>query len=389
MELTESMRQIDDSQFFDILNRIRIGSPNEDDIKILKSRLIETKNDLIEDTANFYNKLLEKSENTICLFPCRDKVNNFNEKMTKMLQINTYNVEAEDSWSKGSKQISKNNKSRITKTGKKKDQDVSDSAGLESNLKIGVNSRIMLRRNIDIEKGLCNGALGTVKKLYINTLGKVTCLDILFDGHSVCTKLEKVSAQFELWKNAFAIRKQFPICLAWAITIHKSQGLSLSSVMIDLGTSIHEKGMVYVALSRARKLENVFLIDFDPSKIECKTEAVEEYNRLYKEFMSSENEIKHYNSFKNSIFKSKEKSYNINIKKLIMNTVINTEKETVKTIEENISQAQKPISENYYLALTNDDLASCYANVIIQLLLSCGNYFFSKVRKLFYKLTEF
>ena len=61
MELTESMRQIDDSQFFDILNRIRIGSPNEDDIKILKSRLIETKNDLIEDTANFYNKLLEKS----------------------------------------------------------------------------------------------------------------------------------------------------------------------------------------------------------------------------------------------------------------------------------------------------------------------------------------
>jgi hypothetical protein len=79
----------------------------------------------------------------------------------------------------------------------------------------------------------------------------------------------------------------FNISIAWAITIHKSQGLSLDGVLVDLGLNIFEAGMSYVALSRARSLKNVYLIDFEPSSLNCNVKAVYEYNRLRKKFQPS------------------------------------------------------------------------------------------------------
>jgi ATP-dependent exoDNAse (exonuclease V) alpha subunit len=116
-------------------------------------------------------------------------------------------------------------------------------------LLIGENCRVILRRNIDISKGLCNGRLGFVKKIIFSNDGSVQSLDVIFDGDKTVSNIVKTSSKFEITKNIYATRSQFPLSLAWAIKIHKSHSLSLDGLIVDLGKSIFEPCMAYVALS--------------------------------------------------------------------------------------------------------------------------------------------
>uniref|UniRef100_A0A1X7TXH3 ATP-dependent DNA helicase n=1 Tax=Amphimedon queenslandica TaxID=400682 RepID=A0A1X7TXH3_AMPQE len=83
----------------------------------------------------------------------------------------------------------------------------------------------MLRCNVNVEKGLVNGALGTVQAI------SETRITVNFD---------RITASLS----------QFPLILAFAVTIHKCQGLSLDNAIIDLSENVFSAGMAYVALSR-------------------------------------------------------------------------------------------------------------------------------------------
>ena len=73
-------------------------------------------------------------------------------------------------------------------------------------------------------------------------------------------------------------RKQFSLILAYAVTIHKCQGLSLNSALMDLSDRAFSPGMAYVALSRVRTLDGVYLIAFDPDSIMVSCESLQEIN---------------------------------------------------------------------------------------------------------------
>ena len=133
----------------------------------------------------------------------------------------------------------------------------------------------MLHRNIDITLGLVNGAIGTVRsvKYSIDQAGVVESI-------SVDDKLHQLTSKFQVLEKAYVIRQQFPITIAYSITIHKSQGLTLRNVVVDVGNSVFCCGQTYVALSRVTSLAGLNLINFDPRAIKALNSAVAEYTYL-------------------------------------------------------------------------------------------------------------
>ena len=73
---------------------------------------------------------------------------------------------------------------------------------------------------------------------------------------------------------------QIPLIYGWAITIHKAQGLTLDKAIIDLGNGIFECGQTYVALSRIKSLEGLYLTAFDYSKIKINIKVMQYYGDI-------------------------------------------------------------------------------------------------------------
>ena len=143
----------------------------------------------------------------------------------------------------------------------------------EEKLVLKVGAQVMCIANIDIEgtNAIVNGSQGIV-------------IDIKDDLPVVKFKNGEIRIIKEhLWKSEIIPGigiKQIPLIHAWAITIHKAQGLTLESAQIDIGQNIFECGQTYVALSRLVSLEGLYLIAFCPSKIKLYKKVIEFYEKL-------------------------------------------------------------------------------------------------------------
>lgn len=139
-------------------------------------------------------------------------------------------------------------------------------------LKMG--AQVMLTINLDVEAGLVNGSRGVVVGM---TDDAITVR--FLDGREMPLERYQYTVE-EDGKVAYYV-EQFPLILAYALSIHKVQGCTLDYAVMDLGNSVFENSMTYVALSRVRSLEGLFLTSYQPHRIKCHPDALSFYQSLF------------------------------------------------------------------------------------------------------------
>ncbi|XP_049853032.1 ATP-dependent DNA helicase PIF1 [Schistocerca gregaria] len=238
-ELNKVHRQAD-PEFIKILQNVRIGRITPE----ISDKLISTSKHKIEVEGILATRLCSHMQDA-------DLINR-----TKMAELpgETKRFAAVDSDPYISKQL---------------DQQTPVASVIE--LKIG--AQVMLMKNLNVSEGLVNGARGVVTKFNEDGMPAIR----------FCSRKEYVIRP-DRWVvkaagGTILTRKQLPLRLAWAFSIHKSQGLSLDCVEMSL-SRVFEAGQAYVALSRAKNFDTLRVLDFDPKQVWANPEVLAFYRKF-------------------------------------------------------------------------------------------------------------
>jgi len=132
------------------------------------------------------------------------------------------------------------------------------------NLKLKVGAHVMFTKN-DGNRRWVNGSLGIVRSIENGNIAVETRVNqqkSIYDVKRVRWETYKYSyssKENKIVSEVIGEYTQFPLTLAWAVTIHKSQGKTLQKVLLDLGNGTFDYGQLYVALSRCRSMDGIQL----------------------------------------------------------------------------------------------------------------------------------
>ena len=262
MELVKIFRQSDEN-FKKILNQIREG---------------KIKRNVNEFLLNYVNrdKTLEIIQPTK-LYPKRSQVDYINSFEINKLdgEINEYEIT-------NILDLPMTEKQRILRNLFTQEQIEIEFNYLQGNipcekkisLKIGSQVMCIVNLNLNDENTICNGSQGIILRFDENNNPVIK-----FSRGFVYTMLPYVWASETI--PGIGVR-QIPLILAWALTIHKSQGATMDAIEVDAGSGIFECGQTYVALSRVKSLEGLYLSAFDVTRIKVNRKVQEFYERMRK-----------------------------------------------------------------------------------------------------------
>ena len=280
-ELDEVMRQRDDQSFAELLCRVRVGECTPDDIEILKSREIS-----LEDP--------DYPKDWLHVFAFNNQVDEWNDKRLRDLAPNDndrVSIPAIDDKTDSTGLVD------LTAMGESRKR--SDTGGMHTILVLADGARVMLIYNVDVSDGLVNGVIGQVVAIKRNSRGVMDTILVQFDDHNVgkrailssqwkaeypnAVPIRRHEARFEKAnrKGAQISRRQFPLTLAWAITIHKCQGMTMDNIVVSMkGSHRFGKGQAYVAFSRVKTLQGLHITNFDPKGIKTNKDISTEMENM-------------------------------------------------------------------------------------------------------------
>lgn len=218
--------------------RLRIGETTVEDWELL----------LTQQSTNILN--LSEFKDAIRLFYSNEQVANFNHEELTKLQNPFARIDARHS----------------SDVAKKINSD--EMSGLQPVIYLSMGAKVMLTMNLWPRAGLCNGATGTVVDFIYKNGHQPPDLPIavivqfddyrgtsISDTKTSCVPICPITVTSKSL-NTFHERQQLPLRLAWALTIHKSQGLTLPKAWIDIGKSERTSGVSYFAISRVKTLSS-------------------------------------------------------------------------------------------------------------------------------------
>jgi ATP-dependent DNA helicase PIF1 len=266
LELTHIYRQ-NDPIYIDLLQSIRVGNITESQIELLRSKVSSSEPDLAQTGGVMPPKL----------YSIKRQVDTYNSMTFASLEgeVREYTYEALSNltcWNETGIPLAREVLAvcaHLSPAAKEYEiGNILSLANCREKISLKVGCVVMLTINIDLENGLCNGSQGVVMAFAPNGFPLVK--------FKTCTHVVSPI----VWQSdnypTLGIR-MMPLILSWAVTIHKIQGTTLDNAVMDLGNTVFEYGQMYVALSRVKSLDGLFLEGFNPQKIKANPKVVEFY----------------------------------------------------------------------------------------------------------------
>lgn len=325
IEFQKVYRQNDDQQFLHILENVRMNKVTPDNIRVLNQHVCQPKSE---------------DDMVITLTSLNATADAINQQRLEEIDAEEFTYEGTISGKFDEKKLP-----------------------VEKSLKLKVGAQVMFTRN-DQFKRWANGTLAKVTKLtdeeiHVTLNNGNTFLVPCVSWESVCYDYDR--EEQKLKKDVQGTFIQYPLKLAWAITVHKSQGMTFDRMSLDLSRGMFASGQLYVALSRVRSLDGLYLTkDVLPHYARTSSEIID-YASGYNDEQLINNEIESgkavYAALHNDDYDEAARQYLMLIYR--------------KALDGDINEAMLQAKRFLDTLVCDEDLMGCIEHVPENLLLDC------------------